>query len=138
MLVHNTCTCNSSGVLCAVCVHVYAFSCCHCYAPPPPLCGCYLHVCKWRRPGTEALVSTHMSLLFFFSLHKDLADALKSPHHWLALHIIGGQGHTSYTCYIVRCPLSPCVLLAGVRKQHLSWILDVRCTVNEIYCVVAT
>jgi hypothetical protein len=60
----------------------------------------------------------------------DLADALKSPHHWLALHIVG-RGHTSYTCHIIRCPLSPCVLLAGVRKQHLSWILDALCLTIE-------
>lgn len=70
---------------------------------------------------------TFLYFLFVLFLTKDLADALKSPHHWLTLHITG-QGRLSYTCHVIRCPLSPCVLLAGVRKQHLSWILDVHNT----------
>ena len=67
---------------------------------------------------------------------KDLADALKSPHHWLSLHITGQGRTSSYTCHIIRCPLSPCVLLAGVRKPHLSWILDVYTCIHIHTCIV--
>ena len=56
---------------------------------------------------------------------QDMVEALQSPYHWLALRVCE-RGRLPYTCHLVRCPLSPCVLLAGVRKPHLSWILDVR------------
>jgi hypothetical protein len=65
--------------------------------------------------------------VYLSNLDYDIADTLSTPYHWLALHI-GGQGRVaSYTCYMVRCPLTPCVLLAGVKKPHLTIILDALC-----------
>ena len=100
-----------------------------------PCTLCTLHaLCLLGSATVYISACQYLCQLFYIPplCNKDLADALKSPHHWLALHIVG-RGHTSYTCHIIRCPLSPCVLLAGVRKQHLSWILDVRRTVNKIH-----
>ena len=64
--------------------------------------------------------------VFVCICYQDIADTLSTPYHWLALHI-GGHGRVaSYTCYMVRCPLTPCAILAGVKKPHLTTILDVR------------
>lgn len=94
---------------------------------PPGLLQTITALPSWpaiRQCSVLTVYSTlHVIMTSHFSL-KDLADALKSPHHWLALHI-SGQGRVSYTCYIIRCPLSSCILLAGIRKPHLSWIMDV-------------
>lgn len=53
----------------------------------------------------------------------DLAESLHSSRHWLCLHMTDG-GQTPYTCFLLRLPPTPFVLIAGMRKRHLQCVME--------------
>lgn len=46
---------------------------------------------------------------------------------------ISDQCHAPYTCYILRCPPSPTLFMAGVRRSHLVTLLEaISLTLNSV------
>lgn len=48
---------------------------------------------------------------------------MRSSGHWLCLHIVE-EGVLPYSCFVLHSPPTPFLLVAGVRKKHLSCILE--------------
>ena len=112
---------------------------------PPPLCAWYLHVCKWGRPGTEALVlppiDTCVSSFLLLSTQGSSRRSEVSPPlagttcHWAGPHVL----------HLPHCTLPPLSLCPAGWSQETAPILDPRRTLHcqwdihvHVYCVVAT
>lgn len=57
---------------------------------------------------------------------QEMVQILNGSGYWLCMHINDGC-LAPYTCYILRCPPSPVLFVAGMRKSHLVTLLEAIC-----------
>ena len=53
-----------------------------------------------------------------------LADTIQSFKHWMCLHFEDST-LAPYSCFVLRYPPTPFILLAGVKKKHIKCIMEV-------------
>ena len=89
-----------------------------------------MHLKTWVRgyPQNTYSSAKHSRVACFHKqnvLTQQFTQDLKPSGHWLCLRIQDlGCNKPPYTCYILRCPPAPFLLLAGVKRNHLELVLE--------------